>query len=550
MARQIRENRGAWRPWGGFLLLAVVLVLLFILIKVFIPRDREVSETTSPLREPSSEPLSAPEVVPAFEAPKEKNVFVSRLAGRWYSDNKASVVAQIDEFLSKVEGSAVGEVHALILPHAGYAYSGQTAAYGLKTVVGRKFDRVVVMGPSHSVAMENMASVPNATHYATLLGEVPLDLEFIDALKRHDLFQTIPRAHEGEHSVQIEVPLLQHIFEGFSLVPIVVGQLDVETSRKMAEIVLGLIDAQTLVVASSDFTHYGRRFSYFPFRDDVPNNIKKLDMGAVETIEDKNLDAFAAYLDDTGATICGRNAIKILLAMLPQDSEAQFLHYDTSGRQTGDYASSVSYISIAFKGRWRAGQPVAPKNSQVSLSEDDQKQLLVLARKTLASYLELGRPLTPEELGIEITPAMKATRGAFVTLNKNGQLRGCIGEIFPRRALYKAVMAHAINAGLNDRRFPRVRATELAELEIEISMLTPPAPVASYDDIIIGTHGVVIEKNGRTAVFLPQVAPEQGWGLDETLRHLSKKAGLQEDAWKNGASFTVFEALVFAEGEG
>ncbi|MCX5769595.1 MAG: AmmeMemoRadiSam system protein B [Candidatus Hydrogenedentes bacterium] len=486
------------------------------------------------------------------QAPPAKKVFVSQLAGQWYPADLAQLKADLESYFAKAPAQSPDNVHALILPHAGYPYSGPIAAAAVKSVAGKTFSRVIVMGPSHGLAMENVANVPDATHYATLLGEVPLDVELIAALKRHPQFKTIPGADETEHSVQIEIPLLQHALGEFTLVPIVVGQLDEPTTREMGRILSGLIDANTLVVASSDFTHYGPRFGYVPFRDDLAANLKKLDMGAWEGIANKDLEAFAQYIDKTGATICGRNPIGILLAMLPKDFEAHQVAYDTSGNLTGDYGNSVSYLSAAFSGAWPAGEkaaaPAAPAAAPTSLLSDEDKTLLLkLARGVLEAHVTNGGAATPESLGIKLTPGMQRVMGAFVTLNENGQLRGCIGEIFPRRPLYKAVMDHAVNAAANDPRFQPVKADELPRIEMDISALTEPRPVASYNDIVIGKHGMVLEKWGRSAVFLPQVAPEQGWTLDETLTHLAMKAGLPPDAWKDGASFTVFEAIVFSE---
>ena len=144
---------------------------------------------------------------------------------------------------------------------------------------------------------------------------------------------------------------------------------------------------------------------------------------------------------------------------------------------------------------------------------------------------------------------MKQIMGAFVTLHENGKLRGCIGEIVPRRPLYVAAMAHAVNSALRDYRFSHVDIDEIPKLEFEISALTPSKPVKSCKGIVIGKHGMTIQKNGRSAVFLPQVAPEQGWNLEQTLTHLSMKAGLPPDAWKADAKFTVFEAIVFNDKE-
>ena len=153
------------------------------------------------------------------------------------------------------------------------------------------------------------------------------------------------------------------------------------------------------------------------------------------------------------------------------------------------------------------------------------------------------------QLGVKISDAMRQPRAAFVTLKKSGRLRGCIGDIFPQRPLYRSVIMNAINACVNDRRFPPVTQDECKDITIEISALTAPKPVASYHEIRIGTDGVVLNKEGHSAVFLPQVAPEQGWDLNQTLTQLSRKAGLGGDAWKKGASFLVFQAVVFGEEE-
>ncbi|MCP4645042.1 MAG: AmmeMemoRadiSam system protein B, partial [bacterium] len=337
---------------------------------------------------------------PVATAPCEKKVFPSLLAGRWYTADAEDLAAEIESYLDQADTPPLASVHALILPHAGYRYSGPTAAYGVKSVAGRRFSRVIVLGPTHGVAMRNAASVPDVTHYATPLGEAPLDVEFLDALKAFPQFVSIPEAHRGEHSVQIEVPFLQQALGEFRLVPIVVGQLDLATARAVARVLCSLIDEETLVVVSSDFTHYGPRFEYVPFREDIPESIEKLDMGAVQEIEKRDPASFMEYVEKTGATICGRNAIAVLLAMLPSDSEALMLHYDTSGRMTGDATNSVSYLSIAFTGRWRKGEPMEAQNTDASLSEQDKEQLLKLARGTLEYYLEHKRQPTPEDLGV------------------------------------------------------------------------------------------------------------------------------------------------------
>jgi len=258
---------------------------------------------------------------------------------------------------------------------------------------------------------------------------------------------------------------------------------------------------------------------------------------------------FLDYRRKTGATICGYVPISILLSMLSKPAEAHLIEYTTSGEQAGDYTNSVSYLSVSFSGAWQARPETQQQKSTPGLNEEDKKQLLLLARKTMVYALQNRRVPEASDLGITISDAMRPARAAFVTLKKNSQLRGCIGDIFPQRPLYKSVITNAIHACVNDRRFEPVSQDELKDITIEISALTVPAPIASPDEILIGVDGVILKKDGKSAVFLPQVAPEQGWDVDQTLTQLSRKARLPADGWKQGASFLVFQAEVFGEDE-
>jgi AmmeMemoRadiSam system protein A len=236
--------------------------------------------------------------------------------------------------------------------------------------------------------------------------------------------------------------------------------------------------------------------------------------------------------------------------MLERPVEAKLIKYTTSGELAGDYTNSVSYLSVAFSGRW--GPPAAviePQAGSFELTGEDKKQLLALARKSIIYFLQKGGIPQESDLNVAVTPAMRSVRAAFVTLKKKSQLRGCIGEIFPRRPLYESVISNAVNAGFNDMRFYPLKKAECNDITIEISALTVPKPIASSDEIRIGIDGVVLNKNGYSAVFLPQVAPEQGWDVNQMLTQLSLKAGLPGDAWKEGASFLVFQADVFGENE-
>ncbi|HJO92281.1 MAG TPA: AmmeMemoRadiSam system protein B [Victivallales bacterium] len=483
----------------------------------------------------------------------------SQLAGKWYTDKPDILKKQLNSYFDNVKERKLKNVIALILPHAGYIYSGLTAAYGIKEIQGRKFSRIIIIGPSHYSYLYNKISVPNLEYYQTPLGKVKLDTKFIKEVERLPQASSQLRLHNVEHSVQIEVPLLQSALGKFKLVPILVGHLDKNTALEIGKKLRNMIDENTLVIASSDFTHYGFSYRYMPFplNDKTPEMIKKLDMKGIEQIKAINFNGFIKYINKTENTVCGKNAIAVLLAMLPPDTKSTLLNYSTSGAVTGDYKNCVSYASIAFTGKWEKISTINKKEKKMNnqnkqeseiLSDETKKTLLKLARDSVAYYFEHHSKPTPEKLGIKITSQMKQKMGAFVTLHENGRLRGCIGEIIPRRAIYEAVIEQAINAAVNDYRFHPVTKKDLPHLEFEISALTPPKPVDSYKDIVIGKDGMTIEENGHFAVFLPQVAPEQGWDLAETLTHLSRKAGLSGSAWKNpNAKFTVFQGIVFNE---
>ena len=474
----------------------------------------------------------------------QTSVLKSDLAGTWYSGDPVQLAGEIDGYLAAAAPPSVGDVMALLLPHAGYRYSGAVAAEGIRQIVGHSYRRVIVIGPSHRVALTDAVSIPQVSHIETPLGQIELDHELAESLWAHPVFHSHTSVHTGEHSVQIELPLLQRALGDFRLLPIVCGQLGESAARQVARVLLEHVDDETLVVISSDFTHYGKAFGYMPFSDDIQSNLDRLDRGAFDFIADKNLDGFLDYIERTGATICGRGPIAILLAMLPAEAEVRLLKYETSGALTGDWSHCVSYVAAAVSGHWTGGcadgQHCEP---WLELSESDKIGLLRLARHKIAARLNDDEP----ELSIEISPAMQDVMGAFVTLRKHGQLRGCIGEIFPRRELYEAVAEQALNAAFHDPRFPRVQADELDEIDIEISALTVPHRVNSHEDIVVGQHGVVLSKKEHSAVFLPQVAPEQGWGLEEMLSHLALKAGLSPNDWESGCEFNVFEAIVFSE---
>lgn len=275
------------------------------------------------------------------------------VAGTWYPGDEASLARAVDDLLDAAAGEPdprTGRVLALIEPHAGYVYSGRVAGGGFRSVRGQQVGRVILIGPSHYEAFTG-AMVPEADTYRTPLGDVELDGDALARLANHPRIQSSNRPFRPEHCLESEIPFLQRaLAPGWRLVPVLLGAgTSGAAAHQIADALRPLLDASTLVVVSSDFTHYGPRFGYVPFLDDVPERIRSLDMGAVERIRHLDVSGFESYVRETGATICGRDAIDVLLRLLPEEVEGELTSYDTSGRLTGSWDHSVSYASMTFR---------------------------------------------------------------------------------------------------------------------------------------------------------------------------------------------------------
>ncbi|HOK08716.1 MAG TPA: AmmeMemoRadiSam system protein B [Candidatus Hydrogenedens sp.] len=475
-----------------------------------------------------------------------KKVYQSLIAGQWYDASPEKLKQQISELFNKADVEPIKSVIGLILPHAGYAYSGLTACKGIKATEKSLYSRIIILGTSHRAPLENIISVPSVDFYETPLGQIPLDVDTIQELKKFPYFKEFPLAQRGEHSVEIELPLLQYLKKDFKLIPLICGRLDIETTEKVAQILQNYIDEKTLVIASSDFTHYGPNYNYVPFSENIPENLKKLDMGAYQYIEKRDVKGFYEYIKQTGITICGPYGIGVLMYLLPENTQAKLVEYKQSGEIVNDYQNSVSYFSIAFAGTWQKGEKKS-MNVSTTLTPEEKKDLLKLARWTLEYVLEHNKLPSDNEIPIKITETMKTPRAAFVTLKIKDDLRGCIGEIFATKPMYKSVLQNAYNAGFKDPRFYPITKDELPKIKIDISLLTHPKKINHYNEIELGKHGIIMKKGYYQALFLPQVAPEQNWNLQQTLEHLAMKAGLPPDGYKEGAEFEVFEAEVFHE---
>ncbi|MEZ4387440.1 MAG: AmmeMemoRadiSam system protein B [Candidatus Krumholzibacteriia bacterium] len=466
------------------------------------------------------------------------------LAGTWYPADPERLRARVREYLAAADPARrpPGRPTVVLSPHAGYRYSGPTAGKVLGLLRGLEFRAVFILAPSHRAHLVRPA-LPAATGFATPLGTVPVAGEIVARLAATGDFTVDEAAHRDEHAVEIQLPLLQEALPaGTPIVPILVPPLAPELRRAAARALDPYRDGDHLLLVSSDLTHYGRAYGYVPFTEHVGERLEELDTGALLRILAHDSEGLLRYGQQTGITMCGLEAAALALdSREPGPHHAELVDYTRSADGDGDPDLSVSY----------AGVLICRDPAIAGLSDADRRFLLTLARRCLEAAVR-GEPApTPAalaaELGQELSPALNERRGAFVTLRSGGLLRGCIGYIEGHAPLAEAVAANARSAALDDPRFPPVRPQELAGLHIEVSALTRLRPVAGPEAITVGRHGVLLEKAGRRAVFLPQVAPELGWDLPTMLGELALKAGLGPDDWRSGCRFQVFEAEICEE---
>jgi MEMO1 family protein len=273
----------------------------------------------------------------------------AHLAGRWYPADAAELGRDVRAMLAR-GGAAMPGAIALVVPHAAYQYSGPTAAAGFAAAGGR-FARAIVLAPSHFARFRGAALLP-MTGYRTPLGVVPLDADAAEALAGSGLVRANPAVFMREHALEIQLPWLQALLPECPVLPILVGDLEAGDAAALAAALRPLVVAGTLVVVSSDLTHYGRRFDYLPVpatdATTVAAAVRRLDDAALDRIVARDADGFVGWADETGATVCGRNALDVLLRALPASARGTRVAYATSLDTTGDYEHTVSYAAVVF----------------------------------------------------------------------------------------------------------------------------------------------------------------------------------------------------------
>ncbi len=472
---------------------------------------------------------------------RSESVRSAVFAGEWYPGDSTVLTQTIDELLADgTQNTTDDKPIAIIVPHAGYRYSAPVAATAFRALQEHVYDRVVGLAFNHRLASTYAGVVADCDHsaYRTPLGDVPVDINACRSLIGVDALHAAPGIADGEHSLELQLPFLQRVIGSFSLVPLYVGQLTHQGQARAAAAISTIVDNRTLLLVSTDFTHYGPRFGFKPFLDDIENRLNEYANQAADVIGRVDYDGFVSYIDRTQDTICGRHAVALLLRLLSMRGGAACIRtgVDTSGRLTGGYHNSVTYQSFVFTPR------------KFALSEAERKQLLDLARLSAQSHLSgRGQPSIDQAA---LPDALRERGACFVTLKNRGSLRGCIGHITANDALFDSVMHNAVSA-CNDYRFANARITEselVNEIDIEISHITPMEPVDRVENIVVGRHGLYIAGRGRRGVLLPQVASERGWTREEFLIQICRKAGIAEDAWcEKDTKLFRFEAQVFGE---
>jgi AmmeMemoRadiSam system protein B/AmmeMemoRadiSam system protein A len=468
-------------------------------------------------------------------------------SGPWYPADPLKLEQMLDGFLKQPPiPEKTGTIRGIIAPHAGYEYSGLCAAHAYRYLSpSQPIHRVFLLGASHHYGFYG-ACVSDFSAFATPLGQVPVDTEICRSLSRQSFFRNDNAAMQNEHSLENQLPFLQKILgnANFKIVPILFGALRKNDFEKMAAIIATYCDEKTLLVASSDLTHYGENFAYTPFKGDIKKQLTILDTGFIETIQKLDFENYYRYFEKTGITACGFVPIGIMIRLFEKRNiSCALTDYYKSGDLNNDYSSCVSYASLVFTKADKS------PNDPIGLSQAEQKLLLELARSTLQSYLKNTQIPQQKENQFSAYPKLAENLGVFVTLRKKGELRGCIGSIIGVEPLYRSVMANAVHAAVDDPRFPPLRQKELESVEIEISVMTPLQPLTDFRAIRLGKDGVIIRDGRAQAVFLPQVAVETRWNLDQFLGNLCLKAGLERDAYHRSRSmqFYVFQAQVFSK---
>jgi MEMO1 family protein len=468
---------------------------------------------------------------------------IAAFAGQFYPATKKELTDTLNAmFRRAVAKQSTKPVLAVIVPHAGYVFSGTVAASSYNQAAVRAYKNVFVIGSSHRVLFDG-AAIDLSGNIVTPLGTITADLPLSRKLiAENSCFNDYNEAFNGEHTVEVQLPFLQHILgNNLNLVSIVIGTQNTKTCQAIAKALKPYFNINNLFVFSTDLSHY-------PRYTDAKTSDKIITQAVLLNSPDKFLKTIEEInnmkIPNLQTTMCGWTSILTLLNITGNMTGIRFEIVDSKNSGDSSYGNKsevVGYAAIAVE----QDKTVEKVVSYDFLTPTDKQALLRIARQTITNYVSGRR--SPEIDKKSITQGMNKPSGAFVTLMEEGQLRGCIGSFSEGKPLYQVVGEMAISAAVNDSRFERVAKDELDKLDIEISVLTPMKKISSIDEIELGRDGVYIKSGFMGGTFLPQVAAETGWSKEDFMGHLSRdKAGLGWEGWKKADIYT-YQAIVFGE---
>ncbi|WP_033149006.1 AmmeMemoRadiSam system protein B [Prevotella sp. P6B1] len=455
-------------------------------------------------------------------------------ANRFYTGDAKALENEVDSLLMRHNSSQVYDnLAALIVPHAGYYFSGNVAASAYMSIdAKKKYKRIFLLGPSHHEWLDGASVNTEADYYATPLGNVKVDHETaIELTKADSIFTYHCSAHAQEHCLEVQLPFLQRrLGEVPPIVPIIISTNDYYKLKRMADVLKAYFTDENLFVISSDFSHY-------PSYQDAC----EVDAKTGKAIETGDVEEFIATIEanansgkrNLATSACGEFAIVTLLMMMDNQYDVKHLKYQNSGDiDNRELSRVVGYHSFAI---------LRQNNKSFTLSDNDKKALKGIAFQSIKDSLN-GKPIAQPTLRSSI---LNSKCGAFVSLHKYGRLRGCIGHFGEDYPLHEIVARMARAAAFEDPRFLPVTSDELGDIDIEISVLTPMRRIQSIDEFELHRHGIYIKKGYRSGTFLPQVADEVNWTKEEFIGHCAQdKAGIGWDGWRD-AELYVYEAIVF-----
>ncbi|MFH1563757.1 MAG: AmmeMemoRadiSam system protein B [Nitrospirota bacterium] len=464
---------------------------------------------------------------------KSENIRKPAVAGAFYPADPLELKNQIDGFLKNAEREKFeGRIIGLMIPHAGYVYSGQVAAHSYKQLEGRSFDTVVIIGMSHSARFDGIAIDTN-DYYQTPVGLVKVDTELASSLiKSNPMIKSLPEAHAGEHSLEVQIPFLQQTLKEFKILPILISNPgDCQLLAK--SLISNTGGKKILYIASSDMSHYP------PY--EVANKVDTTTLALISGMDiNKLVDWLNQPQDKCSTLLCGSGAVLTLMLIAKElgVNNGTILKYANSGDIPiiGDKSKVVGYGATIFTQK---------EEKTMVLDNEEQQVLLKIARTTIEDYVK-SRKIS--SVDVNDYPELQQPAGVFVTLTKNKQLRGCIGYIKAIAPLAQSVSKMAIAASTEDPRFSPVTKDELKDIKIEITVLSELTQIHDISQIEVGEHGLYIVKGFNSGLLLPQVATEQGWNREEFLAHTCSKAGLSPNAWKEkDAEIYIFSGSIFHE---